>query len=185
MNRQAQHGTRAFLLAEADKSRVDAISGAFLLLLCVAAVMKGSTWPLRATTLRAQQHLHPRMRADARPLAGELRCLACGKALGDRSKLAQHLHDAHGGVNAPPGQPTMASATAGGGSGSNSAMFSLGDLLSARPQRGAAPARTAAPPSPQREAAPRPRGVRGTLKVSSLLPSQATYAGCESAWWIA
>jgi len=37
-------------------------------------------------------------------LPGNLLCLTCGKALADRAKLAQHLKDAHRGVNAAPAQ---------------------------------------------------------------------------------
>jgi len=101
-------------------------------------------------------------------LAGELRCLTCGKALADRRKLAQHLKDAHGGVNSPPPQqPAAAAARQPVGRAGASTAFSLGDLLVGKPQRGAAPPRTAAAP-PQRDAEPKARGVQGTLKVRCL-----------------
>lgn len=98
--------------------------------------------------------------------AGELRCLACGKALADRHKLAQHLKDAHDGVNAPATAPEHAAARTAGRQAGPSSTFSLGDLLSARLQRAAASPRPTVPtPAP---AAPntKSRGVQGTLKVS-------------------
>ena len=106
--------------------------------------------------------------------AGELRCLACGKALADHRTLAQHLKDAHGGLNAPAPPrlgltgPEAPAVTGGGGGRSGSATgFSLGDLLAARPHRGAAAPRAPATAAPKLHEAPKSRGVQGTLRVRS------------------
>jgi hypothetical protein len=90
-------------------------------------------------------------------------CLACGKALPDRAKLAQHLKDAHAGVNSPPKH----NAPPAGRRSAPSSGFSLADVLEAKMRRAAEAKRPASPskkppPSPP----PKPRGVQGTLKVA-------------------
>ena len=92
-------------------------------------------------------------------------CLTCGKGLPDRAKLAQHLKDAHRGVNAAPAQP----APPAGRNAKPSSSFSLADVLEAKLRRAADAARPASldkalPAPPPRK----PRGVQGTLKVSRL-----------------
>lgn len=68
--------------------------------------------------------------------AGERRCLACGRAFrGDIQRFLQHLKDAHGGRNAPPGaEPAAAlgSAAVPGAAGRTPGLRSvlqLGDVL--------------------------------------------------------
>jgi hypothetical protein len=96
---------------------------------------------------------------------GCLLCLTCGKALADRAKLAQHLKDAHRGINAAPAQH----APPAGRNAKPSSSFSLADVLEAKLRRVADAAR---PPSPDKAppAPPpaKPRGVQGTLKVPCL-----------------
>lgn len=53
----------------------------------------------------------------ARSVVGERRCLACGRAFRDLPRFAQHIKDAHGGVNASGASPIPASTSGRGAYG--------------------------------------------------------------------
>ncbi|PSC67989.1 Mitogen-activated kinase 14 isoform A [Micractinium conductrix] len=81
--------------------------------------------PKMLDTIRKQQG---RSRPD---VTGERRCLGCGRAFRDVQRLAQHIKDAHAGVNAagaPPAQPSRGGGPAGAFPSLRAAV-KLGDML--------------------------------------------------------